>query len=123
MTTTGYLIRCIDWNAPFPCPVKGAYLEWYDPKADAWGGATVFGWTRDLEKAKAFPSMAEAADFYRQPLLDENDQPRRRRDRPGADPMTGGVERPLTAFSVDFPAFDDDGATGDVVPFGGKAIK
>lgn len=99
-----YGIKVEGWNADLPCPVIGAWLEWYDPRADAWGGEEVFGFTRDPLKAMRFPAPAMAISKYREPLVDERNVPRQRADRPGALPGVTGVERPLMAFTISVEA-------------------
>lgn len=97
-----FAIRAVDWVAhPVPCPVAGQYLEWYNPRADAWGGAMVFSWTADLDKAMKFPAASLAISKWQEPLVDEHNVPRQRSEAPGADGTEKGAERPLTAFSIE----------------------
>lgn len=74
------------WKIPF----AGEYLEAFDPHFPADKGRGLMLTTKDKSKAKQFPSVYEAMNFWRQqsPTLPF---------RPDGEP-----NRPLTAFTVTF---------------------
>lgn len=100
-TPDGYVITARGWNDPLPCPCVGAYLQSYNPRADAYGGEQVFWWTRDINRAMIFQTIPEAVAKYREPLVDAAGLAITR-------PIDGQPERPLTAFDITIdPVFDE----------------
>jgi hypothetical protein len=74
---------------------RGQYLEWYDPERPA--SKELAGFTRDITKAKRFPSLVEFhAEWTRV------------RKRGGGLRDDGRPDRPLTAFTVEMVTVEED---------------
>lgn len=96
-----YVIKVLEFANGTSCPYAGQYLQWFDPYADIWGGATCASFTDSIEKAEKFASPWMAQQKWKHPSLDGRNHPRRRADAPTATGSEEGVERPLTAFTVE----------------------
>ena len=81
-------------GATFACAESGKYVADYRP--DLCDGRGVVATSREIAKAKFFDNQSQALAFYRT----------QSRTRPLRD--DGGVNRPLTAFTVELVAVEPE---------------
>lgn len=93
-----YIIKCVGWMILSPCPIEGEYLERVEFEVPV--TEQMSWWTRDPEKAMAFPDFGAAYAAWKA-----------ERHFDGLRP-DGRPDRPLTAFTVEIFDIDREPANG-----------
>lgn len=83
-----FVIKCIGWFYPTPCPFQDHYLVWYNPEQPK--TQNLGGWSDEIDEAMRFDSMSEAIETWR-----------RQRMYDGGLRTDGHPDRPLTAFTIE----------------------